>query len=465
MLIVRSKLSSFCAAGLMLFASQAQALDGSIPASFTPSPNGACTFEIFNSDAFDDAGVRIVSGGPNELAGGAQFISNTVTPGPSISAVTLASCGYLNATSISQDGADGTYAADDRIGITFRAEDINDGLIRDYEFALVGVTGTTVVITATLVVAPPTGGGAATPADEMVTSFLNQRTNQLVASQPDLTPFLSGTRGVGLNGNLTGTRGRLSFSSDVSQPVWTRLNASYVDEESRDSVYLFGAAGGHVALSPDFIIGGMIELDYFDQDEGTDGVDGTGWLVGPYFVSRLDGKNLYLEGKLLYGQSDNDITSGATTGSFDSERYLAQLRLSGDMYRGKTRLIPSIAASYASDRQEAYIDSTSTLIASQRVELGQLEIGVDFEVPAPFFEGPGAMLLTGGVNAIGSYIGGDGDAPGILSDYEGVRARLDLGLVYQGSSGGVLDFSTFYDGIGTGGYESFGLSAGFNLNF
>ena len=236
-------------------------------------------------------------------------------------------------------------------------------------------------------------------------------------------------------------------------------------EGTRDSTYIFGAVGGHVALSSDFIVGGMIELDYFDQEEGTDGVDGTGWLAGPYFVSRVDGKNLYLEGKLLYGQSSNDITSGTTTGSFDSKRLLAQVRLSGDMQYGVTRLIPSIQASYTSDKQEAYTDSTATLIAGQTVELGQLEIGVDFETPAPFYTGAGNMLLTGGVTAIGSYIGGSGDAVGVLPDYEGGRARLDLGLVYQGAGGGILDVSTFYDGIGTGDYEAYGIEAGFNFKF
>ena len=458
------------AIGLALLSTQAHAFDTQIQFSSNPSPDASCQIVISQNgtSGVQNAFVSAAAPGVPVAAAGGQFfaVGGIIATGGvgAVSAGDLAACGWDNARMIVQEGADGTFPTDDRIGITFRAEDRVDGLTRDYEFALVGAAATSVVVTATLVVAPP-GGGTATPADEMVTSFLNQRTNQLLSSQPNLTSLLNGTGLGNFDARFTGGRGQLNFSSSGSQPVWVRLNASYVDEDSRDSTYLFGAAGGHVALSPDFIIGGMIEFDYFDQEEGADGVDGTGWLVGPYFVSRLDGKNLYLEGKLLYGQSDNDITSGTTTGSFDSERYLAQFRLSGDMRNGKTRFIPSIAASYASDRQESYTDSTATLVASQRVELGQLRVGVNFETPVPFFNQDNAMLLTGGISAIGSYVGGDGDASGIVTDYEGGRARLDLGLVYQANGGGVLDVSTFYDGIGTGDYEAFGLSAAFNLNF
>ena len=41
------------------------------------------------------------------------------------------------------------------------------------------------------------------------------------------------------------------------------------------------------------------------ENNGT--IDGSGWMVGPYFVTRHDNRSLYFEGRLLYGQSDNDI--------------------------------------------------------------------------------------------------------------------------------------------------------------
>ena len=51
------------------------------------------------------------------------------------------------------------------------------------------------------------------------------------------------------------------------------------------------------------------------------------------------------------------------------------------------------------------------------------------------------------------------------SDLEGARARVELGLAYDNGGGMYSEIVGFYDGIGASGYESYGASLTFNLDF
>ena len=77
------------------------------------------------------------------------------------------------------------------------------------------------------------------------------------------------------------------------------------------------------------------------MDDPANNASGRGWMVGPYFVAKTPEQPLYFEGRLLYGQTDNEISPlGTYTDSFETERWLAQLRATGEYKIRNTTLMP-----------------------------------------------------------------------------------------------------------------------------
>jgi hypothetical protein len=300
----------------------------------------------------------------------------------------------------------------------------------------------------------------------IIAEFQNTRANQLLQSQPGLTGFLSGANSGAFNADVTQGFGTFNFASKSGAPIWLRLNGNWSTEGSRETQYAFGALGSHYEVNPNLLIGGMVEFDYLDQADGNATVKGTGWLAGPYFVARIPDQPIFFEGRLLYGQTSNDITPfGTFTDTFDTERLLAQLKISGQYKFGGTILTPRLSASYTSDDQKAYTDSLGNLIPSQSIDLAQLELGMDFVTPMPFYTGAGKLDLTGGFAGIGSFTHSSGNPTPVVPEFEGGRGRVNLGLNYAMADRTRLVVDTFYDGIGVSGFRSYGLELGFDMKF
>ena len=305
---------------------------------------------------------------------------------------------------------------------------------------------------------------------QIIGRFMDTRATQLINNQPDLTGFLSGNGSFQGQGqfNLAVTRGRGTFdiSTKPGSRVWTRLQGAVSREGTSDSAYVFGAIGSHFAVNKNLLLGAMLQFDYLDQEDGLANIKGKGWLIGPYFVTKFPNHDVFVEGRLLYGQSSNDVSPfGTYTDKVETERLLALLKVSGSMLYGKTTLIPKAQFTYTSDDQEAYRDGLGNLIPNQSVAWGQLEVGLDFETQLETRRGNGELLLFGGFSAIGSYKENSGGVIGTSSVVEGGRARAELGMSYQFSEQGVFLVETFYDGIGRSGYESYGLQVGLDLKF
>ncbi|WP_122075781.1 Ig-like domain-containing protein [Pseudophaeobacter sp. EL27] len=305
---------------------------------------------------------------------------------------------------------------------------------------------------------------------QLIGQFMNTRATQLISHQPDLTGFLSGNGAVQGQGqfNLAVTRGQGNFdiSTKPGSRVWTRLQGAISHEGTSDSAYVFGAIGSHFAVNRNLLVGAMLQLDYLDQDDGAASVKGKGWLIGPYFVTKFPDHDIFVEGRLLYGESSNDVSPfGTYTDKVETERLLAMLKVSGSMLYGKTTLIPNVKLTYTTDDQQAYRDSLGNLIPSQGVAWGQIELGLDFEKPLETRRNTGELLLFGGISAIGSYLENSGGALAVSSEVEGARARAELGLSYKFADQGVFQVETFYDGLGMSGYESYGLQVGLDLKF
>ena len=309
--------------------------------------------------------------------------------------------------------------------------------------------------------------------------YLETRATALLNTQPDLTHFLEqdGTISGG-SGNFTfrATNSRVALDGGfVRDGVWGQVTGSYASSDSGDVKSVLGSFGFHRKYSERFLAGAMLQFDLADHDLARQAgmIDGTGWLVGPYFAARNGKRPLYFEGRLLYGQSDNDIRFidpgtgiGVRNGSFDTKRLLAQLRVQGEIAlsdeNGGPRLIPYADARWVEDRAATFTTVSATglrkSVPGQKVSVGQLELGSNVEVPIAMSHG--AMTFTGGLGLVYSNTEGD-----FIPSVSRSRGRGEIGLSYGLDDNVQIDFESFYDGIGTSGYEGYGLSLRAEMKF
>ena len=287
---------------------------------------------------------------------------------------------------------------------------------------------------------------------EAIAGFMLGRANNLAANQPGLTRFLQGDGCGAFSANATAGSG--SINGCVSQGnAWAELTGAW----SGDDSYVLGSFGAHGFVNPNLLVGGMLQFD--NAEDSANNASGTGWMVGPYFVAQVPEQPLFFEGRLLYGQTDNDISPlGTYTDSFETERWLAQLRATGEYQVQNTTLMPLLDFTYTDDTQQAYTDSLGNTIPGQTVSLMQVTAGLDFSQPLPVQTG--ALELTGGLSGIYSSTDGAAAAP----EFENWRGRTHLGLNYDTGTGATMNVGAFYDGIGTD-YESYGANVGLDWKF
>lgn len=311
---------------------------------------------------------------------------------------------------------------------------------------------------------------------KIIARFMHSRATQLVANQPNLTGFLSGSSTSALD--LTAKRGRGGFDfasapgaandndNDNNHHVWARLSGSWTEEGTSRTRYAFGVIGSHVKLSPNLLVGGMIEVDFLSQKDEAARIDGQGWLTGPYFVARSPVHPLFLEGRFLYGQTKNTISPfGTYSDRFKTQRLLTQLKVTGEARRGRTTWMPSVQLSYTSDTQRAYTDGLGNSVPEQGVELIQAELGLDVRHQLRLPRNSGALELTGGLAYVGSSNRGSGHASLVVPEYADGHGKVKAGANYTLPNGAVLAVDVYNEGIGAAGYESYGVQFGFDLRF
>ncbi len=300
--------------------------------------------------------------------------------------------------------------------------------------------------------------------EEEIATFIAARSAQLLNHQPKLRSIVFGRRDGAFQFSTKGGTTAFDIKSGADLPFWFNLTGSQSTIGTAETTYVHGAFGAHTWISPDLAFGGMLQIDQADQTDGAVSVDGTGWLVGPYLSGRTKDQALYYNAYVLYGQSSNDISPfGTFTDNFDTERLLVHGDLSGEMQHGDVTLFPTISATYTSDTQEAYIDGLGNLIGKQTLEIGQVALALDFE--APLGNNAPGWTINGGLQGSYNIVNGSGSAAISASDLEGARARVELGLAYDNGGGMYSEIVGFYDGIGASGYESYGASLTFNLDF
>ena len=344
--------------------------------------------------------------------------------------------------------------------LTVTIGNLTNGTQYAFEVRAVSSGGASDTATATAIpFAPP----SVAKLQRHIAGFMLNRANTLANNQPRLTRFLkNGKAGNSLAGQVTGHSGEARGSLHL-QDVWLDVATAWSDSNGARSRYLFGALGGHWRLDERLLAGLMLQVDLSDGTlPGRNGsVGGTGWLAGPYFAAQLDGQPLYFEGRLLHGQTDNRLVHATgVTGAFGTERWLAQVRIEGDVeLDAGLRLTPFADLLSTRDRQLRFTDSLGRLVGGQAVSLGQAKAGIDFRLPIPANDG--ALALTGGVAGAYSETGGGGADAG----FAGGRARVDLGFDYRLGDAVGIELKGYYDGIGTPNYGSYGLDGSLKIRF
>ena len=231
------------------------------------------------------------------------------------------------------------------------------------------------------------------------------------------------------------------------------------DTDGHFSVFYLGT---DYVVSPQFLIGALVQYDTMQQTSQTQGYDikGKGWMAGPYATVRLS-DNLFLQGRAAWGRSDNEVSPFLTyTDTFTTTRWLATSTLIGRWRFGDWQLRPSATVAYIEDVSEAYTDKLGVGIPSVKAALGQMKAGPEVSYR---FEGANGTVIEPrlGVQVIWNFASTNKAASfgGTLAGPEEVRGQVEIGLRAQSKDGFGLDISGSYDGIGSSEYRALGGKA------
>ena len=303
--------------------------------------------------------------------------------------------------------------------------------------------------------------------------YLAARITALFNKQRKLIPFLKRDGSIPGGSNefsFNATNGRMALDGRfVRDGIWGEITGSYTRSDFGDTKSVLGSFGLHWKNSERFLAGVMLQFDLSENDlaAGTGSIDGAGWLAGPYFAAGYDAHPIYIEGRLLYGQSDNDFwlndpNLGKRSGSFNTRRLFAQLRMEGEIALSDEdygpRLIPYADARWLKEHAKGFTDSLDKRVPGQKVGIGHLEFGSNVEIPIATTRG--AMTFIGGLGVIYS----DTEADYIRLESRG-RGRGEMGFSYDRDDKVRIDFQSFYDGIGSSEYENYGLSLRAEMKF
>ncbi|WP_265569453.1 Ig-like domain-containing protein [Sphingomicrobium nitratireducens] len=314
---------------------------------------------------------------------------------------------------------------------------------------------------------------------EKVSTFMARRADQIMAADPDLGAFLrDGDAAGSLQASGNGGNVRLAYNGHFSLAdlgvklggdtakrltLWLQGSLVHVDGSGDNSDMFIGYAGAHYRLSKDAVVGVMGQVDQASQDIETQAValDGSGWMVGPYFAARV-GKGVTFDGRAAWGGSDNGIVfeSHPAGEAFQTHRSLYRIGVSGDLDLSSSwTLRPQARLLRYRETSDPYTDTLGVAIPEVGVEIGRLAFGPQIErrfAPAEGSWGFAPRLGIDGLWDFSSKRWADG-VPGIGQSTDDFRARIKVGGTLGTRDLG-LDFDAFYDGIGASSFDAYGVS-------
>ncbi|CDO59964.1 hypothetical protein BN1012_Phect1750 [Candidatus Phaeomarinobacter ectocarpi] len=268
--------------------------------------------------------------------------------------------------------------------------------------------------------------------------------------------------GAAVTRTLPGAEKRLGANDDApdgkrpvldldKRTVWIEGTIAGFDDRQSEGTFGVVYAGADQLVTPEILLGALVQYDWFRQEQDTGGgkVTGRGWMAGPYATFRLD-ESLFADIRFAWGKSRNDITPlGTYTDTFDTTRWLGSGAFIGDFAYEDWSIQPTISLAYLRETQKRYTDSLGIDIPGQSVSQGEVTAGPRIGYSYLFEAGD---RLDPFVSLEGAYVFGD---DGLYSDgslakeVSGLRARLGYGLDWRNEAGQSLSVSGSYDGIGT----------------
>ncbi len=239
--------------------------------------------------------------------------------------------------------------------------------------------------------------------------------------------------------------------------MFFRLKSEALDQivESEHGLFF---AGVDYLFNDNALVGIMGQLDTSDEDNlvANTAADGVGWMIGPYAVIRLS-ENLYFDGRLTYGESDNRVNAlGLFYDDFSTKRALVQAGLTGDFETGDYTINPFIRATYYWEKQGSYVDTLGNVIPSQTFDLGRIEFGpkITYNVPTDDEYDFSLYMQLSGIYDFEELL----STPATnAASGDSLRGRIEAGTVFQIPAKEFLfSAEVFYDGIGVSGFEAFG---------
>ncbi len=239
---------------------------------------------------------------------------------------------------------------------------------------------------------------------------------------------------------------------DNSNPVnlWTEAHYKF-GTGRQDFRFASWYMGADYLVRPSLLVGILSQVDWTKERvlniSGT--AEGVGWMVGPYASVHL-APNLYLDGRVAWGRSNNAITAAGATDKFTTDRLLARAKLTGNWQRGAWRVTPSVALAYLSEMQEAYTGSNGVAVPSSTVSTGRLTAGPEV--------GRRIIMEDGGVvEPMASVVLNWDFASSGASNVPAVSGLATAAVMLTRPSGVTMRGAMTYGGIGTADYQTFGL--------
>jgi hypothetical protein len=246
----------------------------------------------------------------------------------------------------------------------------------------------------------------------------------------------------------------------ASLDVWFEASYASVNDDraglDADTDFGMYTLGVDMMATDTVLVGALIQFDRAETVTGEfrSEVEGDGWLAGPYMAARIS-ETLVFDARVAWGQSDNHVNPiGTYRDAFETDRWLAEANLVGDVIRGQWRVSPQVGIAYFHEEQGEYTDSLGFVIPSQSISLGRItagpEVAYRFETEAggvytPFFK----------ITAVYDYDDTEViNVNGALAGLGTFRADARIGLAAEFANGGRLSAEAALAGIGEGDFEA-----------
>ncbi|QUS56918.1 ubiquitin-like protein [Pseudovibrio brasiliensis] len=256
---------------------------------------------------------------------------------------------------------------------------------------------------------------------------------------------------------------------EANYDVWLRISGNRGKNGSSHSSFWIGHVGAHAFVTPNLIIGGLIQLDWSSTSDSSIGQDGRGggWMIGPYAAARFLNEQLYLEVNAAWGRGNNEISPTGTnnTSSFDSYRWLINSKLSGPIDYGNWRFTPEVGISYFREQTDGFTDPDDNSVPSQTSAQGEVLFGpaisYSYQLDETTWLQPN-LRVTGRWNFA---VENPESIPNPVLETGDLRARVDAGITGVFAKGIALELNGYYDGIGTSNFYNYGGDFRLNVPF